>query len=314
MAADGSEIEWYYVLETTEGTTPASPSWTRLRSTGGGLTRNVNYLPQDELTGDRFDVNLDEGTRDVSGTINTLLYYGEHDELLESALCNTFVADTPIVGTAQLKAGSATLESYSLMAYHSDLAGGDKPYYVYTGCKIASIGIGINLDNYLTLDINWVGFDGVAPASAAPAGSVLGSKGVIEPMKATTATLNEGGSSIAIITELSFNLDNSLAQDNALGSAIPVDTTRAKAIATGSMSYRLENATLIEKWYNGTASSVDITATDVAGNTLKISYPEIKYTGGEKSSGAGTIIVTAPFTGLKDATEATNMIIERNPI
>lgn len=311
--ADGSQVEWWYIEESVRGTTPSTPAWIRFRNVTCNFTRTPNFFANDEIRGDRQKVNLDEGTRSAPGTATTYLYYGEHDALLEAALRGAWATDTPSAGIDQLKVGS-TGKTFSFMKYHSDLDSGDEPYHIYTGVEINSLGLTINTDGYIMINLGFLGVDASDPATTAPAGSTYGSLGTIEPMKATTAVIEEGGASAAIITEFSPSLENGLEEQFSIGSSVSVETASGISDSTGSITARFLNSTLYSKFHDGTESSLDILTTDVAGNTIHIFQPRIKYTGGEVSTGAGNLLVTMPYQALRDTTAATNFYIERNPI
>ena len=87
--SDASRHNAYYIEEATYGTTPAAPTFTRLRNTGMtlGTTKTTNVSA--ELRSDRQIVDFRHGNMQVGGEVQFELSYGSFDDLIEAVLMGT---------------------------------------------------------------------------------------------------------------------------------------------------------------------------------------------------------------------------------
>ncbi|ATE85551.1 hypothetical protein CFQ52_21350 [Salmonella enterica] len=94
----GANTAQFYVLETTPGVTPTSPSWSPLRNTGGvpALTRDA--LVSNELDGSRETSSIRTGNKQVTGEYAIELSAQSQDELLAGAMTSSWVAGSTVAG------------------------------------------------------------------------------------------------------------------------------------------------------------------------------------------------------------------------
>ncbi|KAA6732230.1 hypothetical protein E5A24_22025, partial [Salmonella enterica subsp. enterica serovar Cerro] len=94
----GANTAQFYVLETTPGVTPTSPSWSPLRNTGGipALTRDA--LVSNELDGSRETSSIRTGNKQVTGEYAIELSAQSQDELLAGAMTSSWVAVSTVAG------------------------------------------------------------------------------------------------------------------------------------------------------------------------------------------------------------------------
>lgn len=90
--ASGANVGLSYVVETTHGTTPSSPSMKALRSTGRNINLTKNTQQSEELRDDRQLADLRHGFNQVQGSIPYELSLQAYDDLLEAALSGTWAA------------------------------------------------------------------------------------------------------------------------------------------------------------------------------------------------------------------------------
>jgi len=313
--ADSSQHELWYIEEVTRGTTPDAPAWKRVRDISCTLGLTKNSVISEESRGDRQIRRMDYTTQSLDGDIGTYLFYGDNDDLLEAGLCGSWAVDTPTIGTDQLKTGT-TRRSFSFMRVFQDLGAGAKKYQINTGVEVNSVAVAVavTVDAYITLTFSMVGSD-LTLNTAAPAGSTYVEPIINkEPMVVTTADIKEGGSTIGTITEFSPSLENGMETRFAIGSALTRRPTLGNSTATGSITTYFEDTVLYEKFLNQTGSSMEITAADATGNRIRIVQPNIVYTGTRPdTASSGDVLLTMPYQALYDATNETNMYVERNP-
>lgn len=312
--ADGSRHSMFVVEESTANTTPTDPALTEVRITGTTLGLGKDSLQSEEIRSDRQIADFRQGANQVSGDINFELSYGSFDSLLEAVLCSAdWAVDTPGAGTDQLKAGTER-RTFSFVRYFADIS--DKPYFIYTGCELTSLKLNIVANAMITGSFGVIGRAQSLAANTTGLGTpTYPTVSATTPLDSFTGTLNEGGSEIAVVTEVNFTLENGIAPRFVVGSADGIAPSIARSNLTGNISAFFESAALLEKFVDGTESELDITLPDAAGNEVKIIVPRIIYTGGQPDvDGEGPIIVNMPFQAVRDATETTNFLIERTPV
>ena len=83
------------------------------------------------------------------------------------------------------------------------------------------------------------------------AGATINSASTTPPFSGLdVGTINEGGVSIAAITELSINVDNGLNPAFALGDPTTTEPIDGRSNITGSITAYFQNQTLIDKFLN----------------------------------------------------------------
>lgn len=92
----GANTAQFYVLETTPGVTPTSPSWSPLRNTGGIPAVTRDALVSNELDGSRETSSIRTGNRQVAGEYAIELSAQSQDELLAGAMTSSWVAGSTV--------------------------------------------------------------------------------------------------------------------------------------------------------------------------------------------------------------------------
>jgi hypothetical protein len=135
------------------------------------------------------------------------------------------------------------------------------------------------------------------------------------PLDSFTGTLEEGGTTIAVVTEMSMTLQNGIEPRFVVGSKDSIIPSDGRSNLTGQITAYFEDSTLVNKFLNETESSLVFSLPDTAGNIQRYRIPRIKYTGAPPDvTGEGPITLAMPFQALLDASEGTNMLIERTPV
>lgn len=92
----GANTAQFYVLETTPGVTPTSPSWSPLRNTGGIPAVTRDALVSNELDGSRETSSIRTGNKQVTGEYAIELSAESQDELLAGAMTSSWVAGSTV--------------------------------------------------------------------------------------------------------------------------------------------------------------------------------------------------------------------------
>jgi len=185
-------------------------------------------------------------------------------------------------------------------------------YGVFTGCYINTFNLSIAANAIVTGTFGVVGksasYSG-APLDAAPTASQTNS-----PFDSFTGTLDEGGSTIAVVTAIDISIDNGVTPAFVVGSNSSARNVAGRSNVTGTVTAFFEDATLLNKFINETESSLELTLGSGTATSYVIELPRIKYSGGDNSvNDEGPIEITMPFQALYDSSEATNIKITRVP-
>lgn len=311
--ADGSRHSLRVIAEVTHGITPTTPIFKYIRHTGTTLGLSKEALQSEEIRDDRQIADFRHGARQVGGDISIELSYGSFDQILEALLCGTWATGVPTVGIDRLKAGTVR-RSFTLERFFGDIALGDKPYHRFTGVEFNSLQLQVTANAMITATIGIVGKEMVT-AGTIITGATYTPATTTSPLDSFTGTLNEAGIAIAVITEITLNLDNGLDPRFVVGSKSSIRPSIGRSNVTGQITAFFENSLLLDKFINETESSIVFELPDGAGNLLRFNIPRIKYSGGQPDvQGEGPITLSMPFQALLDSTLQTNIIIERDPV
>ncbi|UZT28686.1 tail subunit [Vibrio phage 033B] len=312
--ANGSRHSLYAIAEVDYGVTPPTPTFDTVRITGTTLGLSKDSLQSEEIRDDRQIADFRLGANQVGGDINFELSYASFDDLLESAFQGAWEVDTPVAGTDTLKCGIAR-KSFSFLRYFADLVDTDptaKPYFLYTGCEINTMALTINANAMITGTFSVIG-KGQTITDTDP-GTDYNPPTTTSPLDSFTGELKEGGTVIAVVTELGLSLDNGLGARFVVGSKDSILPEVGRSNLTGTMTAYFESTALVEKFLDETDTSLEIDLPDADGNLQTWTIPRIKYTGGQPDvEGEGSVMLSMPFQALLDTTTATNLVVTRTP-
>lgn len=189
---------------------------------------------------------------------------------------------------------------------------------LYTGCRIGGCSISLPPNGIAQASFQIMAQDGqVLPAASAPYFSA--------PTAApTTSTLTgiEGGVRLAgveqaIVTQLDLNISLNLSQTPVIGSPVSPDIFEGRTVVTGSLTYYLNDETLLNVFRQET--EVDLVAVCLAANGLdfiSFNMQRVKLNGANKQlSGDGGILIQSPFQALlagSTTQDATTLAIQRS--
>lgn len=302
--SDGSQAQLAYVAEATRGTTPATPAFQKIGFKSETLELARSTLKSEKLRPDRQVTGTRLGTKEVTGGFDTGgLTYGEYDPFFEGVLGGAFTADV-------LKNG-VTRKSFTLEKYFSDQASADNPYHRYTGVEFGGFDLDVKANAEVGCTFTALGKD-MATAGAIVTGATYAALADVEPMDSFTGTVTEGGAVIAVVTEVQLKVDNGLKSNFVVGAKTGITPEIGMCNVTGQIVAFFEDDTLLSKFLNETASTLQFVVADKAGNTYTFDLPDLLYTKGSAPvSGPGAISVTLPFQGQYDATAGTTLKITR---
>ena len=299
--ATGSRHDMAYVAESTFGTTPTTPVFVPIRHTGTTLGLSKDAIESEELRQDRQIAHYRHGNKSVSGDVNIELSYGSFDDLLQATLAGSWASDVLLAGT--------TRRSFTIERHHSDI----NKYLRSTGCSFNSMSLSVAPNSMVTGSFSIIG-KSFTVASTAISGATYSSETTSAPFDSFTGSVNEGGSSVAVVTGIELSVDNGMEALYVVGSDETLLPSIGKSTVTGSITAYFENSLLIDKFISETASSLEFTLTDQAGNSYIFELPNVKYNSGNPEvGGPGAITVSLDFVALYDGGTGSQIQITRVP-
>ena len=276
-----------------------------LRNTGDSLNLTKTSSQSAELTGDRAIRSLRLGNEAVAGDISFELAYGDFDDMLAAAMCNTWAPEV-------LKQG-VTVPTFGIERGFTGIA----QYIEYVGCAVNTLAISMSTDAIITgtLGIIGAGVENDPAYAATSAATTVTQPTYTEPFNSFDGEILLGGSdACGIITGIDFTIDNGITANYALCTAEATSLTPDRFNVTGTLTMMFNDAAELNKFVSETTSTLKITLTDAVGNELEFNFPKIKYTGGDVSvSGGGIIPISLPFQALYDTASASTLVITRTP-
>jgi microcystin-dependent protein len=303
--SQGSRAGLSYVVESTFGTTPGTPSLIQLPYTTHSLNLSKERVTGNDIQPDRM-LRVDRhGNRSVAGDISVDLRKGDYDPFFESAFFNTFSTNTLKIGT--------TPKYFSIEDAATDIT----QFRLFTGMAVSSMAISIRPNQMVTATMSMVGKDMTISGTSVDAVKTASSTNA--PFDAYSGALsigNAGGSlsASAIITGIDFTINNSLAPTFVVGSASTPQLEYGMASVEGTITAYFENATLINRFINETESGIEVSVDDPTGSSdYTFLFPRVKINGADVPvDGPTSRVITLPFVALYDTTEASNIVLTRS--
>ncbi|MCG8608958.1 MAG: phage tail tube protein [Pseudomonadales bacterium] len=186
-------------------------------------------------------------------------------------------------------------------------------YKRYTGVEPNTMNLQIAPNAMVTGSIGCLGAGSTTDTSVI-AGSTYPAANTNEPIDAFTGTIEEGGSEIAIVTDINVAMTNNRQNQFVVGSRNSIDPDQGKFIVTGTMTVHFDDLTLYNKYINETSSDLVLKLIDLDLNEIRIKLPNITYTNAPvDATDNNAITVPLGFFAKYDATTGTNITIERHP-
>lgn len=297
-------------------------------ATTGTITMDATLTGFSRLAGDF----VADGFK-VGQVVESLGYAGAGAEgrFLLTAVVALSITASPLEGQIQIaEAGAgdesliaaesvvaeATRRSFSMVRHFADLSGAQKPYYIYRGVEINTMTLAIAANAVITGTFGVIGKSQELAEDLTGLGTpTFPAASTTSPLDSFTGTLEEAGTAIAVITEISLNLQNGLEPRFVVGSKNSILPSVGRSNLTGQITAYFEDSSLVTKFVDEIESSIVFSLPDDAGNMVRFTIPRIKYTGGQPDvAGEGPITLSMPFQSLLDTAESSNIRIERLPV
>jgi hypothetical protein len=303
--SQGSRAGLSYVVESTFGTTPSTPSLIQLPYTTHSLNLTKERVTGTDIQPDRM-LRVDRhGNRSVAGDIVADLRKADYDPFLESAFFNTFSSNVLKVGT--------TPKFFSIEDAATDIT----QFRLFTGMAVSSLAVSIRPNQMVTGTFSMVGKN-MSISNTSVDGTKTASSGNA-PFDAYSGALkiaDTGGilATSAIVTGIDFTLNNALAPTFVVGASTTPQLEFGMATVEGTITAYFEDAALINRFLNETETALEVSVDDPTGSSdYTFLFPRVKINGADVPVDNPTSrIITLPFVALFDTTEATNIKLTRS--
>lgn len=292
--ADTSGTRLAFVTESTEGTTPSSPSFNTLRFTGESLVGEKQTVSSNEIRSDGNVPDVTKVGKMVSGGFDFELTYATLDTLLESALLGTWASNV-------LKNGR---DRKSFTFEKTFETGATDVYRRYAGCLINTTTLNFQAKQIVTGNMSLIGRS-YSAAAAALSGATYAAANTKAVMNCSSdfASLTIGSVSPALqVRSIRLNLNNNLRAQDKIGSDNLAGVGLGQHVVTGSIEAYLENKAVLDLLDNHTSSSLSFTVGSVSGEKYTINLPKLYMTAGDAQTPGNNqdVMVNMDFQAIYD--------------
>lgn len=275
-------------FEPVFGENPVSPSAKKLPIISSQLKSKQNFIDSELIRGRRDPVEPAKGNIDVSGSVTVPVDEVAIGYWLKAMFGTALtIGSNPYIHVFKPKSQQPSLV---IEQGFTDIG----VYEVFNGCKVSKFSITFGGDAELTASIDLLGAkETVANTTLDPEPTAI----VAPRFHNFQASVQEGGSEIAVVTSATLNVDFGLSGDSyALGSnGYRTDLPEGIIKINGNIRSFFKNRRLLDKALQGEKSSLKFTLTN-NNHSLEFFLPEIIY---ERNSpgieGSKGIMVDLPF-------------------
>lgn len=303
--ASGSEVRRAYVAESAWGTTPATPTFKVLRTTGGNIRNNKTTKKSNEIQADRNVRDEFMTALGASGSYNFELSYGSLDDILEAALAGTWATDV-------LKNG--VTRKYFTFEETLELGATDS-FSRFTGGMISSLALDITAESEITGS-----FSVMAKQEALATAIVTGATYTApNDNPIMVAGVSVGGLAVAGLSpvpklrKVSLNIENNLRKRPTINSLYSEEFGWGFLDVTGSFEAYFESNALYQAVLDHGGGALSITLGQDADEKYTIDLPAVRFLDGERQVGGNEddVMVNVPFRARYDAGDAASIVITR---
>lgn len=310
MTASANRASLRYVAEVTYGTTPATPALKALRMTGEGLNANNETKVSDEIREDRNQQDLIQVGSSAGGSVNFELSAKSFDDMLEAALCSTWVVDG--VDTDKYTLVNGVLErSFTLQKKLADVT----QLFNFAGSKINTMNLSIGPNKIVTGAIAFMCKSGARTASQYAGATFPAAETTASLNGAASVTLNQvdAGTITGGLMNFTMNINNNRRAQDVVGSISAQAIVAGKFETSGDFETYFEDGTLYDKFTSMTSFAVQIKMSDGT-NEIWVDIPKGKFNSAEVvAQGTDTdVMLKTTYTALYDATTVGSLKLTKN--
>lgn len=285
-----------YVTETTPGTTPASPTMKKMRTTNPLQgAPNKALLESQEVLSHRQRENVRHGMRGFQGSVPTELSFAAFNDWLAALLSGTWNGGVLKVGT--------TVKTFTV----EQRIAADK-FLIGKGVSPSQLSLSMTPTGLVTGNWDLVGMDFDESATTLGEPTDVATHEPFDGL--ANAAITEGASSLGTATSIDLTINAQKTVGGLLASNAGDVPTDGQLQITGTMTARFNSLALFQKFEAETDSKLEVVFTNPGGNqTLGILLPRVKYLSGQPQNNDNVIDIALNFEALYDETEASSIVI-----
>lgn len=189
-------------------------------------------------------------------------------------------------------------------------------FFAYRGMNLSKGSLSFQSGAIVTGSFDFMGKDAVrANATQLPGSPVVSQTYDVMNAVAGVGNILENGTALAntYIKSLKLDIDNKLRARDAIGTLGAVDVGSGTLEVKGEIEVYLADGTMYDKFVNNTASTIQWTVKDGAGNGYAFQLPKIKYSDAKVSAGGldQDVMLSMPFQALMDTTTGKTILLDR---
>lgn len=309
--ATGANRDIAYVPEIVYGTTPATPRFKTLRTTGDSLKGTIETQSSSELIKGRVDSAPVMGRVSGGGAIPVEMSFRTFDDFLAALLFAEW-EPFPAGGTGATrirlgtKANPGEAQSFTIERFFSDII----MYRYYTGCLINTFDLSIPLDGKVTGSFGIMAKNNPDPRDAPLAGETYDPEfpTVTDQFTSFIGGLFvkdiDGGDfvpadAIAYATQIDLKVNNNMQADNILFSKEAGCITPGKFQVGGTVTMYLKDKTFIQhvNAWDTLKMYFELSDATTGGNTYRFIIGSLKFTDAPDGvSNPNAVTIALPFT------------------
>lgn len=305
--ADASSTTVSYVAEVTAGTTPASPSFKKLRFTGGGLKHIQDFVKSNEIRPDRNVTDQARVARRTEGPFNFELSYGTYDDLIESLMQSTW--STNVIGNGNAKKFFSFEEIFE--------TGATDQYKRSKGVCVNTMNLEISAGQIVTGSFGLMGFGEPSLAQAALSGATYAAPNDNPVLTASNDFASFTSSDITSpkIQAISLSITNNMRNQSVVGSIDPVGVGSGRFEVSGTATMFFENSEAYDLFLANGYTDLAFSLGGATALRYDFSLPKIKFLDADLSAGGNDtdVPVTLQFGAVYDSTDGVTFQITRDP-
>ena len=294
--ASGSKTTVAFVAETTWGTTPGTPTLQAIPFKTFALKAPVESYSSGMITPDRQKKQVALGVFNCTADVTAEMFPGVFDAFFESVCCGAWASDILKIGT--------TPKFFTFQEGHSD-------------ATRFRFGRGMICNKFsFSLKSGFVevglGFAGKAMALGTATLGTVTSVPENHPRTAISATITEGGSALATVTQLDFTVENMVDLAKPANASSPSGYGIGMTSIKGKLTAYFTDDAQLTKFLAGTPSSLAVSVGTVGEGIYNFSLPAIVYTGGDSPvDKEGLLATSLDFEAIYDPSSDSALVIER---
>lgn len=215
-----------------------------------------------------------------------------------------------VIQTGKLLNSGSTLTTFTFERQFLDVA----LYQPFRGVAVNTMSLSLKPKQIAQGSIGLVGMS-YAAESGTSLDAAPDAAPTYSPMNAFGGAMYEGGSAISVITGIELAVDNKRTVEAVVGSANSPDVFDGHIMVSGTITMLFQNSTHVNKFVNGTETSVWFKMVDPDDSTqfISVCLPRVLYSGEKRDpQRQGPVVLTLPFRAFRHTTYGTSIWFQRS--